>query len=405
MSTRKNEVVAISAREATLKRKIRRHLSSMGFTKGDDGTLSAPGDGKEAIRLLHEPQRGERLDANAQFLRRNAERLLGYFASGTEVDPDAISPALERIASDTWQSDLFRLASLTWSVPVSRGFGRRLRYLVWDQNNGKLIGLLAIGDPVFNLSARDTFIGWNYHARSKRLANLMDAYVVGAVPPYNMLLGGKLVACLLRSRDIYDDFAKAYGSRAGIISEEHKRPRLLAITTSSSMGRSSVYNRLKLEGIQYLTRIGFTGGWGHFHIPDTLFQELREYLRALDHPYTDAHQYGGGPNWRLRTTRAALAKLGIRNDLLCHGVRREVFISCLATNAQSILRTGKGRPNLSSLHSVDEISGQALDRWLRPRARRRPEFREWQSQAVLDLLKSSHTKSRPGGAKSGSGTG
>ena len=30
------------------------------------------------------------------------------------------------------------------------------------------------------------------------------------------------------------------------------------------MGRSSVYNRLKLDGIQYLKSIGYTGGWGIF---------------------------------------------------------------------------------------------------------------------------------------------
>lgn len=134
-----------------------------------------------------------------------------------------ISPVLERVSSGTWQSELFRLASLSWSVPVSNGFGRRLRYLVWDQANGKLMGLIAIGDPVFNLGVRDKFIGWNTNDRAARLVNLMDAYVLGAIPPYNALLGGKLIACLLRSRDIYDDFASAYGGSTGIISQAEKK--------------------------------------------------------------------------------------------------------------------------------------------------------------------------------------
>jgi hypothetical protein len=98
---------------------------------------------------------------------------------------------------------------LTWSVPVSNGFGRRLRYLVWDKQNEKLLGIIAIGDPIFNLSVRDNHIDWNVEDGGKRLVNMMDAYVFGALPPYNMLLGGKLVACLLRTRDIYDDFAEA----------------------------------------------------------------------------------------------------------------------------------------------------------------------------------------------------
>ena len=71
-----------------------------------------------------------------------------------------------------------------------------------------------------------------------------------------------MVACLLRSRDIYDEFTKTYGKTTGIISKQEKKARLLAITTSSSMARSSVYNRLKLGGIEYFRSIGYTGGWG-----------------------------------------------------------------------------------------------------------------------------------------------
>lgn len=281
---------------------------------------------------------------------------------------------------------MFRFASLTWSVPVSSGFGRRLRYLVWDGHNDKVIGVIAIGDPVFNLSVRDTLVGWDVHDRSARLVNVMDAYVLGALPPYNTLLGGKLVACLVRTRDIYDDFASAYGRSVGIISGKRKRARLLAVTTSSSMGRSSVYNRLKLDGTPYFRSIGYTGGWGHFHIPDDLFFELRDYLRSIGHRYADQHRFGQGPNWRLRTTRAALAELGFRDDLLRHGVQREVFFSTLAANATELLRTGKGTPDLASLLGVPQVAQLALDRWLVPRSERRPEYRSWKREQVLSLL-------------------
>jgi len=281
---------------------------------------------------------------------------------------------------------LFRLASLTWSIPVSNGFGRRLRYLVWDGHNEKLIGIIAIGDPVFNLSVRDTLVGWDVHDRAARLVNVMDAYVLGALPPYNTLLGGKMVACLVRTRDIYDDFANAYGRSVGIISGKSKKARLLAVTTSSSMGRSSVYNRLKLDDVHYFRSIGYTAGWGHFHIPDDLFLELRDYLRSIGHRYADQHRFGQGPNWRLRTTRAALAELGFRDDLLRHGVQREVFLSSLAANATELLRTGKGNPDLASLLSVPHVAQLALDRWLVPRSQRRPEYRSWKRENLLSLL-------------------
>ncbi|MEN4975771.1 Druantia anti-phage system protein DruA [Pantoea eucalypti] len=379
-------IVNVNLREARLKKKVREHLQSLGFTKSDAGALQAPGNTKEVIRTLHSAQRAERLYANQNFITLKSSKLLKFFASGKDVIPDKISPVLERVSSGTWQGDLFRLAALTWSVPVSNGFGRRLRYLVWDESNGKLIGLIAIGDPVFNLAVRDRLIGWSTEDRSSRLVNVMDAYVLGALPPYNFLLGGKLVACLLRSRELYDDFARVYGNSVGVISQKKKRARLLAITTTSSMGRSSVYNRLKLDGIQYMEPIGYTGGWGHFHIPDSLFIELRDYLRDMDHRYADHHMFGNGPNWRLRTMKAALNALGFRDDMMKHGIQREVFISQLADNTTNILQTGRGKPDLTSLLSAKDIAELAMERWMIPRSIRKTEYRSWDSDYLFDFI-------------------
>jgi len=379
-------IVNVNLREARLKKKVREHLQSLGFTKSDAGALQAPGNTKEVIRTLHSAQRAERLAANQNFITLKSSKLLKFFASGKDVIPDKISPVLERVSSGTWQGDLFRLAALTWSVPVSNGFGRRLRYLVWDESNGKLIGLIAIGDPVFNLAVRDRLIGWSTEDRSSRLVNVMDAYVLGALPPYNFLLGGKLVACLLRSRELYDDFARVYGNSVGVISQKKKRARLLAITTTSSMGRSSVYNRLKLDGIQYMEPIGYTGGWGHFHIPDSLFIELRDYLRDMDHRYADNHMFGNGPNWRLRTMKAALNALGFRDNMMKHGIQREVFISQLADNAINILQTGRGKPDLTSLLSAKDIAELAIERWMIPRSIRKTEYRSWDSDYLFDFI-------------------
>ena len=381
-----SSVISIPVREASLRRKVRRQLRSLGFHKSADGTLKVDAHEKDLVRNLHSPQRIDGLSANAHFISRRASKLLRFFASGREVDPAAIQPELERVYAGSWQADLFRLAALTWSVPVSNGFGRRLRYVVWDAHNEKLLGLIAIGDPVFNLSVRDTLIGWEADDRRERLVNIMDAYVLGALPPYNTLLCGKMVACLVRSRQTYNEFTRTYGNTPGIISGKVKKARLLAATTSSSMGRSSVYNRLKLGGVRYFEPIGYTRGWGHFHISDDLFLELRDYLRSIGHRYADQHRFGQGPNWRLRTTRAALKALGFRDDLLRHGIRREVFVCNLASNATTILRTGKGRPDLSSLLEVQQVADLALERWVLPRARRRPDYRVWNSSDILHLL-------------------
>lgn len=375
--------------KAKLKRKIRRHFTSLGFVRANDGTLVLPGKGKKVIRNLHSAQRAERLAASLGFLQETLPSMIGHFANGSEIEPANIRLGLKLIEAGTEEGDLFRIATMTWSVPVSQGFGRRLRYLVWDEHHDRLAGVIALGDPVFNLSVRDDLVGWTSRDRSKRLVNVLDAYVLGAVPPYNMLLGGKAVACLIKSKEIYDDFAAAYGGSVGIISGKSKRANLLAVTTSSSMGRSSVYNRLKLDGKSYFESIGYTIGWGHFHITDHIFGEIRDYLRLIKHEYADRHRFGQGPNWRLRTIRAALGELGINQAVLRHGIKREVFMCLLAGNAVEILKSGKGMPDTTSLLTVAEISEIAKNRWIIPRAERRPEFRAWSRKNVIRLIKGS----------------
>jgi hypothetical protein len=144
--------------------------------------------------------------------------------------------------------------------------------------------------------------------------------------------------------------------------------------------------------VQYFTPIGYTGGWGHFHIADELFGDLREFLRQIGHPYPDLHRFGQGPNWRLRTTRAALSALGFKSDMLRHGVQREVFLCTLASNAVRMLRTGKGRPQLTTLLTVREIGQLAVQRWILPRSDRMPEYRMWSQSDLASLL--SETPSR-----------
>lgn len=379
--------IRFDAIEASLKRRLRRHLKRLGFGKDSIGQLSLPGETKDTYRRMHLAQRAERLLHERSFLRSKTSQLIEHFASGSEVVPESIEPSLVLVESKTEESDLFRFASLTWSVPVSQGYGRRMRFLLRDNSNGKLIGIMALGDPVFNLKARDDLIGWDHRVRVKKLANVMDAYVLGAVPPYNTLLCGKLLASLVRTKEMRSIFAERYGDSRGILSRKKKRPVLALVTTSSALGRSSIYNRLKLGGQDIFVPIGYTSGWGHFHIPGELFDDMRSYLKARNHPYADGHKYGGGPNWRLRAIRAALQLIGIDQDVMKHGIKREVFACKLASNAERYLRGDVGRPYFRQLKSVAEVSRLALERWVIPRAQRRPEFRNWSREQVLNLLR------------------
>ncbi len=376
----------IECLESQIRNRLRRHLRSLGFRKKRDGCLVIPDSTKDGFRHLHSEQRKERLVSAKAFLERRLPNLLDYFASGNEIDPEKISPRIELVVSGTYQADLFRLASLTWSVPVSRGYGRRMRFLVWDDNNEKLIGIFALGDPVFNLKIRDSMIGWNQALRRERLVNLMDAFVLGALPPYNRLLCGKLVASLIRTREVKNEFASRYRHSKGIISKKAKKPNLVLVTTSSALGRSSIYNRLKIGGMLYFRNIGYTSGWGHFHIPDELFKKMREYLAQVNHDYAANHSFGQGPNWRLRAVRQTLKLIGENPDLLQHNIKREVFVCELAKNAVQFLQGKVKRPDYRGLLSVKQVSELAKERWIVPRSTRIDDYRGWVKSDISDLL-------------------
>ena len=124
---------------------IERHLEAIGLN-GDrvHGVLE-----KHAIRHVHRLHREAARNRILRALGKKAERFLEEVADGEEVDPENIRPELIEARSGTRTGDLFRFATLLWSIPVSQGYGRRLRYLVKDRANGKLIGAVRVGRPGF----------------------------------------------------------------------------------------------------------------------------------------------------------------------------------------------------------------------------------------------------------------
>ena len=362
---------------------IHDHLTGLGFSKNGKGYYVEGGLTKQKIRDLHSVQRDDILKQRQPFVATQAPALIKHFAAGRDINPTAIDPEIVEVKSESIDSRLFRFASLLWSVPVSQGFGRRLRFLVRDRQNGKLIGIFALGDPVFNLSARDNWIGWTHQDRSERLIHVMDAYVVGAVPPYSQLIGGKLIAALMTSLEVKRAYERKYLGSESVIRKKKHRARLVLLTTTSALGRSSIYNRLSLPGGPRFLRIGTTRGFGHFHLSGEIFEALRGHLEAAGHAYASGHRFGMGPNWKLRVIRAALQDIGIDgNSILKHGIEREVYAIPLARNWQKIL-LGSNK-NVRSLSSpAADIADFCLNRWMIPRARRDDSYRDVDPESIV----------------------
>lgn len=328
---------------------------------------------KATTRLRHSPQRNAALQKARTFIENREDELIQFYASGDEVEPSRIDPAVIQVSSSL-DADLFRFTSLHWSVPVSRGFGRRTRFLVWDRHNSKLIGLIALGDPVFNLAARDTVVGWNQDQRRERLYNVLDAFVLGAIEPYRQLIGGKLVAMCALTEEVIGALEQKYAGTTTVLHKRKKLSRPVLITTTSALGRSSIYNRLSFGGSLMFEPVGYTAGFGHFQFSDDVFKSLVEV--AMTNPRYRGNNYGSGPNWKIRTIRLALQELKLPGDLLRHGIRRQVFVAPVAANWREYL-LGQTDDIEPATRTLKEISDHYRGRWAVPRSLRLPEFRQW----------------------------
>lgn len=365
----------------SLRRRVKDSLRRQGFTFSRDGALLVDAQDKAAVRGLHREAVEATIERARDGLARHEDRLLQRFADGCDLEPTAIRPLLHEVIADSDEELLFRYAKLHWSIPVSAGYGRRLRFLILDESNGKLIGIFGLGDPVFALGARDQWIGWDRAARRERLRNVMDAFVVGAVPPYSQLLGGKLVALLMTSQEVLEAFSRKYGTGRTLITGRVGDPRLALLTTSSALGRSSMYNRLSVNGAKAFVSVGFTTGSGEFHLSNGVYKDLVAFAYSAGGPTTKDGRWGNGWRNRREVIHKVLPELGLSRELVYHGIHREVFVAPLAPNTCEFLR-GEHDELQGSRPAADCLFEYFRTRWLLPRAGRDQTYSSWKAASL-----------------------
>jgi hypothetical protein len=358
---------------------IERSLRQQGFRiKGNRVVLPSLID-KESARDLHQLSVAHRVEAARPRLARYESRLIERIASGNDLDPRQISPRLIEVDPDSEDELLFRYASLHWSIPTSSGYGRRLRFLVEDEQNGKLIGLFGLCDPVFSVAARDAWIGWDFQSRQRRLRHVMEAFILGAVPPYSMLLAGKLVAMLCSSDEVRNAFRRKYGQGKSLISENEADGRLALIATTSALGRSSIYSRVRFDNRLLMHSVGYTSGWGEFHFSNGAYSRLREFAERHCDKTAKNKSWGAGFRNRREVVRRVLAKIGLSDQYMNHGIRRELFVVPLAKNSREFLR-GEHVRLLWYHQTVASLASYFRERWLLPRASRNTDYRLFRNQ-------------------------
>ncbi len=377
----------VAADERTvLREEVERHLAAQGFALNNGRILAPIPDNKQSIRALHSEAVTSLRDRARGTLMRHESEFIRHLAHGDDIDVANIHPSLKLISDRrSYDAALWRWCALHWSIPVSSGYGRRLRFLVLDQaHQDKVIGLIGLADPVFSMRSRDEWIGWDKAVRSSALVHVMDAFVLGAVPPFNSLRGGKLVALLAGSTEVRRIFRQRYGHRDTLISRRDPNADLVLLTTTSALGRSSVYNRLRRpDGSLAFISVGYTLGSGDFHLSGAIYDQLAEYAKRHGlGERTQRHQRwpgyeSGSPRNRRAVLDCALSGIGFNpKSLRIHGIQREVFVSPLAANSAAYLCGEDQEAEWQDL-SVAELSEWWKNRWAIPRARRDDRWRDF----------------------------
>ena len=221
--------------------------------------------------------------------------------------------------------------------------------------------------------------------KARRMGTAMaDLAVCGAIPPYNPLAAGKLVAALAvsprvvaayreRYREAESEIASAMAGRPIVRSSE-----LALVTTSSLYGvPSSQYNRIAVpatalggdagEALRYL-RIGTSDTYGTSHFSQETVALLEALARDAPDPPMAGNIFGEGASPKMRNLRQGLDALGAPADLLLqHGRMRYLYVAPLARNAREVLLGFEERPAYFAApdreDSDDRIARWWLDRW------------------------------------------
>ncbi len=339
------------------------------------------------FREMHTEARNAWLQQAQPWIQNAWAKRYHWFANGKDINPEKIAPQL-LLVKTTEEKDLFRLARYTWSLPYSRGYGRRLRFLIKDEEHDKLIGILGLQSPPINFLPRDEKIRYPETLKVEMVNQTMDAFTLGAVPPYNRLLGGKLIICAAASKEVVKDYQEKYAEATTWLNRETLPPQLVMITTTSAFGRSSIYNRVFYENDKGHRRplaeqLGYTKGYGNFHLHQ-VYQDIKNFL--TDQGYEDVNKgYGRGPKPVWQNISKTLTMLGISHERLNHGIPRQAWSIPLARNAWEYLSGEDQEPDYYDI-PFHRLAEWWKRRWLLPRSRRISDWKDWRREFLLQSI-------------------
>jgi len=185
-------------------------------------------------------------------------------------------------------------------------------------------------------------------------AGMMNIMVCGAIPPYNPILGGKLVGMAVTGPKVINAYREKYdGSVSKIASSMKGEPVrkenevVFYDTTGLFEIGSAQYDRIRVPAsngtIEY-EELGYTQGYGSIQFGPSTRQRLSQVTQFEEGRRVVNGRFGEGVAPRMRKIRRGLTNCGLDGDLLKHESRRIVYGVELATDAKEYLRGETDNP-------------------------------------------------------------
>lgn len=210
-------------------------------------------------------------------------------------------------------------------------------------------------------------------------SNIMEIIVCGAIPPYNELLGGKLVSLLCCSPQVINDYEQRYHMQISEISSRMKGEAIVRDSSLAYLGTTSLYhmgssqyNRIKIKTknnflLQY-KELGMTEGYGSIYFSKDTTSNIAAMLEIIDNGRKISNVFGEGTSPKIRLIRRGLSMLEINiAQLLKHNTPRIVYGIELAQNTKEFLAGMddelKYYYDKNNKQSIKESTNELIDIW------------------------------------------
>lgn len=215
--------------------------------------------------------------------------------------------------------------------------------------------------------------------KTKIGSNMMEIIVCGAIPPYNELLGGKLVSILACSPQVIRDYNVKYKNQVSEIASRMKGEKVIRDSSLAFLGTTSLYsvgssqyNRIKVPITEDFTleyrKVGITEGYGTVYFSKATTNCMMRVCELIDGGRRINNIFGEGTSPRFRLISKGLSAIGIKSEaFLQHYSPRIVYSIDLATNTKEFLR-GENDDliypfDINNEDDINSVTQRLIDYW------------------------------------------